>query len=746
MLGHAHFESHLTLLMMGRGQAWSKSAVALLSTSSVASSYLSGVSCSRSKVNVCCPHSQNAFVFSFLAILRLPCTHTCFYTGISAHALVQDGGERTKKTTFDVPEGGGKRKGKKGLNHLMLARDHSLGRDYIQPGESVDVGDFNWAEPVEKLASPRPPPNDRGGSGHYRHSGRNESSGWGSGQFAFVEPPSGMSPRSPHSPYSPYKHSSPPSDYDPRYPPPPPLPGGDVRPLSSGSFPGPPQPPHGAYPYPPSSSFPPPPPGAGGPRDHSLSGYPLRDASISSSARDSFKSSSSRERSRSYEEVPWDARYSAPQYAYPPPQYQQGQAPRSPSGGMLPYPPPPGGPPEYYQSYGYPDRSAFSRAEGRGSRSPSKSDIPPPPVPPQQWDSQPDDFKRVADIIGQDEQPDERGDKRTNSTRADTDGKRSLAKPLGGLRRKISGGGVMPSPPDGAVGTENSSLARPQPVKRDTSHQCENEETKRRVQRCRLARDHSLAGVALNGGDVSHEALRPQDYAFSDPSSHGESGEKIGGDPTIRALSLSMRQSSIADERNKTMDDASPRQAKPPKLSRDQRLSTVDAVRMAFTDEDDLERMIDSSNKYNDLPNVRKENGAPAAGSATASSGPGAVVAGKPDPLTQMDRVSTSDVMAFNLEKDPSILDASSKPLPIAGGDRMNTGSTVDHIIASVEESVQSVSAELNVELSSDLGLPKPLSISDNDRSTTASSILAPADADDIAQEWLVKDSELTAD
>mmetsp|Transcript_18735 Transcript_18735/g.37542 ORF Transcript_18735/g.37542 Transcript_18735/m.37542 type:complete len:200 (-) Transcript_18735:262-861(-) len=82
MLGHAHFESHLTLLMMGRGQAWSKSAVTLLSTSSVASSYLSGVSCSRSKVNVCCPHSQNAFVFPsffspytfFLSRHICPCT------------------------------------------------------------------------------------------------------------------------------------------------------------------------------------------------------------------------------------------------------------------------------------------------------------------------------------------------------------------------------------------------------------------------------------------------------------------------------------------------------------------------------------------------------------------------------------------------------------------------------------------------------------------------------------------------
>lgn len=261
-----------------------------------------------------------------------------------------------------------------------------------------------------------------------------------------------------------------------------------------------------------------------------------------------------------------------------------------------------------------------------------------------------------------------------------------------------------------------------------------------------MARDHSLAGVALNGGDVSHEALRPQDYSFSDPSSHGESEEKIVGDPTIRALSASMRQSSITDGRNKMMDDASPR-AKPPKLSREQRLSTVDAVRMAFTDEDDLEGMNDSSNKYNDIPNVQKENGtiAAAAGSATASSG-GTVVAGKPDPLTQMDRVSTSDALAFNLESDPSILDASSKPLPIADGGRMSTGSTVDHIIASVEESVQSVGAELNAELSSDLGLPKPLSISDNDRSTTVNSILAPADADDIAQDWLVKDSELTAD
>ena len=95
---------------------------------------------------------------------------------------------------------------------------------------------------------------------------------------------------------------------------------------------------------------------------------------------------------------------------------------------------------------------------------------------------------------------------------------------------------------------------------------------------------------------------------------------------------------------------------------------------MAFASDDDLEDMNDSSNKCNEDPNVQK--------------GKGGITDGKPAPLTQTDRVTTSDALTFNLENDSSILGASSKPTPIADGSRMSTGSTVDHIIAADRKSV----------------------------------------------------------
>jgi len=633
----------------------------------------------------------------------------------------EDGDQRTKKTTFNVPIGGGVPKSRTDLNHLMLARDHSLGRDYVQPGEAVVVGDFDWDEPVENLSAedvdtpPPPPPAAPGPPGHrggrYHHPDQagaaGGSSGWGSGQFAFIEPPPSKSPHSSH------KHHSPPSreGSGSYYPPPPPLPGGDVRVMSASSFPGPP--PAGAYPYPPSGSFPPPPPGRGAPRDNSLAGYPLRDASISSSARDSFVGSDV-ERSRSYDEAYWQGhqQYGPPPpggYAYPPPSPYQG-SPRHPS-----YPPHPQG--YHHPSYGYPDQSAFDRRT-------SKSDIPQPPLPPQQqqqWSGQSSDFRRVADIIGQEDEDetDPHGYKRSHSK---SDGKDGPAKPKGGLRRKISGGGVIPSPPDGAIDELKSSLPRPDTVKRDTSHQCETEETKRRVQRSRLQRDHSLAGVALKGGDAAHEALSPRDYEFSNPSSKASSGKSgVSSDLAMRALSASMRQSSIG------VKDAT----KPPTLSAEQRLTTVDAVRMAFEGDDDgLGGTADDAKKCNEYPNADKVIGS--------------FVDGKPGALTASDRITTSDALSFSGIVGDVVLDAEKKPLPLADDFRLSTGGTVDIILASVEETVDDVVAGLNSDVDSAInGLGKPPSIFTDGRMSTADSMLAPPDADDLAAEFLAKDSGL---
>lgn len=421
-----------------------------------------------------------------------------------------EGADRTKRTTFDVPEGGGKPKG--------IVRDHSLGKDFINPGDPVDIGNFDWDEPVEQIDSPpplqygMPPPaqgynfssprnhiNGHGPSapGHaYPQNIGGASQGWGSGQFAYIEP--GKSPsRSPqsNSSSSPDKPPNPAARYidRPSYPLPHPhsSPAGDVRHLSSSGFhTG--APPHGYsghYPHGPSPSFPSPPSERGGPREHSLSAHPLRDGSTNHSAQNLFASNTSG--------VGGDWQ---DQYSYPPP----------PGGGRgegYEYPPPP---------YGY------------------------PPPPPQGY------YRR--------------GDSRTYS------------------HEKQYGG--APPPPSHAGGSSSDSglrddstrqmLSRPQIVKRDTSHQAENEQTKRRVQRSRLVRDHSLAAVALSGADASQEALSPREYEFA----RGSRKE----DSAVKALGESMRQSSLAGSGFNSID-------KPRGLTKAQRLTTVEAVQIAFADD-----------------------------------------------------------------------------------------------------------------------------------------------------------------
>jgi len=55
----------------------------------------------------------------------------------------------SKNTRFDVPDKKSKvSKVSKNLNRVMLARDHSLGRDYIPADEPVSVKGFSWTDPV----------------------------------------------------------------------------------------------------------------------------------------------------------------------------------------------------------------------------------------------------------------------------------------------------------------------------------------------------------------------------------------------------------------------------------------------------------------------------------------------------------------------------------------------------------------------------------------------------------------------
>lgn len=53
--------------------------------------------------------------------------------------------ENKKSTRFDVPS---QVKTNKNLKRVVLARDHSLGRDYISPDEPVSVKGFSWNSPI----------------------------------------------------------------------------------------------------------------------------------------------------------------------------------------------------------------------------------------------------------------------------------------------------------------------------------------------------------------------------------------------------------------------------------------------------------------------------------------------------------------------------------------------------------------------------------------------------------------------
>lgn len=58
-----------------------------------------------------------------------------------------------KSTRFaeGTSDGTPKKKDPKNLNRLLLARDHSLGVDYIQPNEKVSLQGFNWSDPVVEI-------------------------------------------------------------------------------------------------------------------------------------------------------------------------------------------------------------------------------------------------------------------------------------------------------------------------------------------------------------------------------------------------------------------------------------------------------------------------------------------------------------------------------------------------------------------------------------------------------------------
>jgi hypothetical protein len=99
----------------------------------------------------------------------------------------------------------------------------------------------------------------------------------------------------------------------------------------------------------------------------------------------------------------------------------------------------------------------------------------------------------------------------------------------------------------------NGSLPRPQIVKRDTSHQNENVETKHSVKRAALNRDNSLASNRLK------QEYMPEYY-----------NEKVN-DTVMRRLSANLEQSTLVDANRKET-------SKPQSLTETSRVSTFDVI------------------------------------------------------------------------------------------------------------------------------------------------------------------------
>ena len=349
---------------------------------------------------------------------------------------------------------GTKTESSKSVKKAVLARDHSLGREYLQAGESVSLEGFSWQDPFQanKKGTPSPPggPPQIQTSASYPPAGRNSSHG-----------SLGMPP--PHHQTS-IGGPPPPPDYygrttsDDRH-----------RQYSNGRFDswGSPAP----YPYPPPGGSPvahqrsgswskmtPPPPvphGAGHHRsgswtntgrEHSLSHNPLANASVTQPA-----SQSAFDSSRSASGQYWGE-------------------PMHPTAGtsIPPPPPPPPGPYGSPRPYGSPGPYRSPRQ----SLTPPKTKTASPPHP------------YSVDM--------------------------SIAKTWSGggpgeVGTSWSGDGTgrpwsrdYDSRPGAAnMSAQPGSVPRPEIVKRDTSHQNETYETKPSIKRAALNRDNSLASNRL---------------------------------------------------------------------------------------------------------------------------------------------------------------------------------------------------------------------------------------------------------
>ena len=513
-------------------------------------------------------------------------TRLCAHMSLT-RCVAQDSQDSVSKTTR-FAEGTNSEK----TGRPVLARDHSLGREYIEPGDAVTLEGFSWQEPLPQVYpgrmgsqgsyqdGPYYPPgrmNSQGSMGvphpnyhqshgsaypdyqdrqsHYASSGRYES--WG-------QPMSSMGSAGPM--------------------PPPPMPGyGDPYQIQrSGSW-GPPM-----------------------GRDNSLSYNPLRDATTSHpAAPNAFDS----------------GRAGSGYWADAPPIPHRG-------GGGPPYPPQ-----DSFHRRSSSGNAPSTRSPPRGTLSYSVD-----PSIAKTWSSQSDDYDKVASMMGNGV-PHSYSDDGCNRHQRPHPGPR-YGGDYGGAHSPLSSSGRAP---------DGSQLARPTIVKRHTSNQNENAETKKdlrgpSVKRAALNRDNSLASNRLKAAYLN-DTMNKLDIFDSDKEMRNLSGtleqatlEGSGGPYTFRPkpLSASERMSSVDKIAMDLMIGPEPLG-----LSRS-RSSTIEALALDFDDDPVLRPGLEKYSSVDSLFNAEMEKDPLA----------------KPAGLTADARITTMDFLDMiraPLERDDSM-------------------------------------------------------------------------------------------
>mmetsp|Transcript_5721 Transcript_5721/g.8821 ORF Transcript_5721/g.8821 Transcript_5721/m.8821 type:complete len:724 (+) Transcript_5721:272-2443(+) len=481
----------------------------------------------------------------------------------------------TKNTRF---EAGDHPEQKSGPKRAVLARDHSLGREYITPGEDVAIGDFSWEEPLANV--------------------RNPSGGWAQGPTTSTSGPPGPPPPQDYPPSLPSQGSIPPTpegsygfpstsstggageDMRQRYSqnrydswgrinsqgsgigdvaPPPPMPGyGAPGQYSSYER-------SGSYSQPPGSG-----PYTELQREHSLSMNPLRNASTGAAASPNYFGSE-REGSGYWQQgaspsgPPGQSMGPPPPGPPPPGPPPAGYGPPTSSGT---YPPPPSpynsnGPPPQSYAHGPSSPSYTNPHTPNGSHRVASSSKKSPtyamdPNIAKTWSAGSEDYEKAADMFQQE----------------------SLARPELDIPKDDWSQPAIHS--DSRSG--NSSVPRPDIVKRQTSHQNENIETKKdlvgpSVKRAALNRDNSAATNRLKA-----QYLPPVDRgnfnADQEVKRMTSATELINLDCQQDGVKSSPMPKPLSDkDRTTTIDKiAMELMAKPPPIAGSNRTSTVDAL------------------------------------------------------------------------------------------------------------------------------------------------------------------------